>query len=96
MTERMKQLLLIVTERKEKVSKALFKERATSNFQPFRMADELAKIEKFMWEYSCKTATFSVSSMRDRFQYLFTLNGVLRMESFYLADLADLCDFIFH
>ena len=34
--------------------------------------------------------------MRDRFQYLFSLNGVLRMESLYLAYLSDLCDFIFH
>ena len=34
--------------------------------------------------------------MRDRFQYLMSLNGVLRMELFYLADLSDLCDFIFH
>ena len=49
-----------------------------------------------MWEYSCKTDTFGASSMRDRFQYLFSLNGVLMMESLYLADLSDLCDFIFH
>ena len=49
-----------------------------------------------MWNYSCKTASFSASSLRDRFQYLFSLNGVLRMESLYLADLSDLCDFIFH
>ena len=96
MTERMKLLLILVTERREKVSKALFKERATGDFEPFRMASELAKIEEFMWEYSCKTATFSASSMRDRFQYLMTLNGVLRMESMYIADLSDLCDFIFH
>ena len=75
---------------------ALYKERVTSDFQPFRIAGELASIEKYMWEYSCKTASFSASSMRDRFQYLFSLNGVLRMESLYLADLSDLCDFIFH
>ena len=49
-----------------------------------------------MWDYSCKTASFSASSLRDRFQYLFSLNGLLRMESLYLADLSDLYDFIFH
>jgi hypothetical protein len=60
------------------------------------MAAEVSNIEEFMWKYSCRTASFSASSMRDRFQYLFSLNGVLRMESLYLADLSDLCDFIFH
>jgi hypothetical protein len=96
MTERMKQLLLLVTERRERVSKALFKERVTADFDPFWMAAEVSNIEDFMWKYSCRTASFSASSMRDRFQYLFSLNGVLRMESLYLADLSDLCDFIFH
>ena len=45
MTERMKQLLLLVTERREKVSKVVFKERATADFDPFRMAGEVSHIE---------------------------------------------------
>ena len=96
MTERMKQMLLLVTERREKVSKALFKERATADFDPFRMAGEVSHIEEFVWAYICRTASFSASYMRDRFQYLFSLNCVLQMESVYLADLSDLCEFIFH
>ena len=76
--------------------KALYKERITSDFQPFRIAGELALIEKYMWENSYRTASFSASSMRDMFQYLFSLNGLLRMQSLYLEDLSDLCDFIFH
>ena len=93
--ERMK-LLPLVIERRERVSKALFKEMTTENVAPFRMDGEVANIEKCMWECSCKTASFSASSMHDQFQYLFTLNGVLRVKSLYLADLSDLCNFIFH
>ena len=86
----MMKLLPLVIERRERFSKALFKEITTEKFAPFRMAGEVANIEKCMWEYSCKTASFSASSMHDQFQYLFTLNGVLRVESLHLADLSDL------
>ena len=75
--------------------KALYKERVTFDFQPFQIAGELVTIENYMWEYSCKTASFGASSMRDRFWYLFSLNGTLRMESLYLADLSDIYDFVF-
>ena len=34
--------------------------------------------------------------MRGMFQYLFTSNGTLMMESLYPAELSDFCDFIFH
>ena len=95
MTERMKQILVLVGERKEKMAKDLFKERASSDIQPFIMAIKFSNVEKFLWGYSCKMALFSVSEIRDRFQHLMSLNG-LCMESLYLADLSDLCDFIFH
>ena len=75
---------------------ALYKERVTSDFQLFQIVGEMATIEKHMWKYSCRMASYSASSMRDRFQYLFNLNVVLRMESLYLEDLSDLCYFIFH
>ena len=75
---------------------ALFKERETSDFQPFMMASDLVSIENCMWEHSCRTTIFRDSLMRDRCQYLIMLNGVLRMESLYLGDSSDLCNFIFH
>ena len=66
------------------------------DLQPFWIAGELASIENYMWDYSCKTAMFSTSLMRGMFQYLFTSNGTLMMESLYPAELSDFCDFIFH
>ena len=74
----------------------LFKEKFTYDFQPFRIAGEPASIKKYIWKYSCKTSTFIASSIRDWFQYLFMINGVLRMESLYLANLSDLWNFTFN
>ena len=96
MTDRVNKLLALVISRKEKVSKAMFKERTTSEFQPFKVAPEVAKIEYYLWEYASKNIASCASALRDRYHYLMTLGGVLRSESMYLADLSDLCDFIFH
>ena len=92
----MKQLLVLVGERKEKVSRVFFKERSISDFLPFSMAMEIPNIEQFLWEYSCKMALHSASGILDIFKYLMLLNGFLRMKSLHLANLSDLCDFIFH
>jgi len=38
------------------------------------------------------TPSFGASSLRDRFQFLMSLCGVLRSESLFKADLSDLMD----
>ena len=73
----------------------MFKERSNTEFQPYKMAPEISRLEQYMWDYmACNTAT-SASVLRDRFQYLMTVHAVIRSESMYLADLSDLCDFMF-
>ena len=96
MSIRVKELMMVVKCRKDQVAKQQFKERSDGAFQPFSLVREFARIELFMWNFHNATSSYGASSLRDRFQYLFTYNGVLRMESLYKADLSDLCDFIYH
>ena len=92
-SDRMNQLMLTVKRRKNKVTKAMFKERATGAFEPFKMLPQIPRIEKYLWEYSNRSYAYGAAAMRDRFQFLMCLCGVLRSESLYQADLSDLCDF---
>ena len=96
MTERLTKLLQMVISRKDKVDKALYKERTTSEFAPYKVAPEISRIEYYMWHYNNSSSLAScASSLRDRYHYLAILQGVLRSESMYLADLSDLTDFKF-
>ena len=45
-----------------------------------------------MLNYNSQTTCSSSASLRDRYQFLMTLGGVVRMESLYLTDIFDLCD----
>ena len=74
------------------MKKALFKERMTGDFEPFKMIGEVPRIEEWMWKYNNSTISFGASSLRDRYHFLMTLGAVLRSESLYKADLADVCD----
>ena len=94
MTDRMKLLIKEVKTRKNAVTKALFKEQITEEYQPFKMIGEVPKIEEWLWNNANCTASFGASSLRNRFQFLATLCGVLRSESLFKADLSDLCDII--
>ena len=92
MTERMKVLLKEVRTRRNAVVRALFKERISKEFQPFKMIVEVPRIEEWLWEYNNTTISFAASSLRDRFHFLMSLGAVLRSESLFKADLSDLCD----
>ena len=92
MTERMKLLVKEVKTRKNAVTKALFKERLSEEFQPFKMIGEVPRIEEWLWEYNNSTVSFGASSLRDRFHFLMSLGAVLRSELLFKADLADWCD----
>ena len=95
MTTKMNDIIDVVKGRGEKVLKKHFKERATDDFQPYRILNEIPNIEQYMWKIHCKTKIYSTNSLRDRFQFLFSLSAVLRSDSIYKADLSDLCDFKF-
>ena len=41
------------------------------------------------------TKVYGTAALRDRFQFLHTLAAVMRSDSVYKADLADMCDFNF-
>ena len=92
MTDTLKQIIKEVKTRKNAVTKALFKERIDGEYDPFKMIGEVPKIEKYLWEYNNMTPSFGASSLRDRFQFLMSLCGVLRSESLFKADLSDLMD----
>ena len=47
-SDRMAHLMKLVKGRKNKVTKAMFKERATGAFQPFKMIQEIPRIEKYL------------------------------------------------
>ena len=94
MTDRMKLLIKEVKTRRNAVTKALFKERLSEEFQPFKMIGEIPRIEEWLWNYNNTTISYATSSLRDRFHFLMTLGAVLRSESLFKADLSDLCDFI--
>ena len=94
MTDRMKVLIKEIKNRRNAVTKALFKERITEEFKPFKMIGEVPRIEEWLWNYNNSTISFGTSSLRDRFHFLMSLGAVLRSESLFKADLSDLCDFI--
>ena len=93
---RVKRLMKNIKNRKDRVSKKQFKERISGDFKPYSLFSSVPKMENFMWKVNSNTASYGASALRDRFQFLMTLSGVLRSESLYKADLADLCDFIYH
>ena len=94
MSDRMKLLIKEVKIRRNAVTKALFKERLSEEFAPFKMIGEVPRIEEWLWNYNNSTISFAISSLRDRFHFLMSLGAVLRSESLFKADLSDLCNFI--
>ena len=96
MSDSMKSLVKLVAGRGERVMKENFKERVNGQFQPFKIIDKIPGLEEQFWEHNHKTRAFGAAALRDRFQFLHTLNSVMRSDSLYKAELADLCDFNFH
>ena len=93
-TEKLKQLIHIVTYRGEMVNRATFKERNDGAFQPYKLSNEINNIEQFMWDDSPTSGMFyGAASLRDRFHFLFTIGAVIRSQSVFKADLSDLMDF---
>ena len=94
-SERVDRLMENVKKRKDAVSRANYKERFDGEFTPYKMTSEVNQIEEYMWAYHCTTPAYSAASLRDRYHFLATYEGVLRSESMFLEDISDLCNFKF-
>ena len=94
-TKILKDLIVLVKNRRERVLKALSKERIDGEFQPFMMIEQIPKIEEVLWNYKNNTRVYGLNALRNRFQYLMTLGAVMRSDSLYSDDMCDLCDFTF-
>ena len=81
MTTKMKDLIDDVNNRGERNLKKHFKERMTSDFEPFRVLTDIPKLETYMWNENREKRIYGASSLRDCFQLLFSLSGVLRSDS---------------
>jgi hypothetical protein len=95
MSDSMKGLIEIVTCGGERVLKENFKERCDGEFAPFRIIEHLPDLEEEFWNHKKMTNVYGCCALRDRFQFLHTLGAVMRSDSVYKADLADMCNFKF-
>ena len=77
-------ILLILEERRKKNH---FKERVTDDFEPYRALSDIPKLESYIWNERKDQRSYGTSALRDRFQLLFSLSGVLRSDSIYNTDL---------
>ena len=81
-TEKLKQLIHIITYRGEMVNRDPFKERNDGTFQPYNLSNEIDNIEKNIWDDCPKSGMYyGAATLRDRFHFLFTIGAVIRGES---------------
>ena len=94
-TKSVKDLLKIVKTRKVRISKINFKEKVTAQMAPYSAAEELPRLEFFLYRKKKNSKVYCVASLRDRFCLLQTSYGILRGESLILSELSDLIDIVF-
>lgn len=93
---RVMKLLEMVKKRKKRLHAANYKEKISSEFSPYMLANEVPRIERalFFHNSQAKTARMSIAATRDRYMLLQTIYGILRGESIIKCDLSDLCDIL--
>ena len=64
MTKSLKDLIILVKNRWERVLKALAKERMDGEFQPFVMIEQIPKIEKQLWNIKTNTRVYGLNTLR--------------------------------
>jgi len=85
-----KNLEILVKERRASNNKKNYKEKLDHEFSPYTIVEEYPNIEAEMWERgngSNSRSTFAW--LRHRFCLLFSTSGILRCESLYKAELSD-------
>ena len=94
MSERVRRLLDQVKKRKVPIQRKNFEEKLTAEFAPYTNANEVPRLEKFLFDKNAQSNIFSIASLRDRYCLLMTTNGILRGESLFKSELSDLCDIV--
>ena len=90
-----KELMKVVKTRKVHLSKKNFEEKVTAHMAPYAAAEELPRLEEFLWCKKNKSSAYCVASFRDRYCLLQSTFGILRGESLFLSELSDLIDLLF-
>ena len=74
-----------------------FEEWNDGTFQPYKVSTEINNMEKYIW-YDCTFAGkyYSTVTLRDRFDFLFTLGVVMCSEFVFTSSLSCLMDFTYH
>ena len=72
-----------------------FKERCDGEFAPFIIIEHIPGLEEVFWKHKNMTRVYGTSALQDRFQFFHSLAAVIRSDSVYKADVADMCNFNF-
>jgi hypothetical protein len=84
-----------VKDRKARVNKATHAERITADFSPYLVVEAIPKIEKKLWERNSDSSdAHAMVGLRDRFTFLMTTFAILRGESLFKAEFADMLHLI--
>ncbi|KAG7362818.1 centromere DNA-binding like protein [Nitzschia inconspicua] len=84
-------LIKVVKGRKQRVKRANYDEKVDHEMSPYGALDHIDQIENALFQMGCISDSRSIlSSLRNRFTFLFTTGGILRGESVYMAELSDL------
>jgi hypothetical protein len=84
-------LLNVVKGQKQRVKKSGYAEKVDHEMSPYGALDTIDQIENALFQSGCVTDTRSTfSSLHNQFTFLFTVGGILRGESVYMAKLSDL------
>ena len=89
-SQRIKNLIYVVTHRKAKEKHDRYEERMDFETSPFRTAERIEDIELIMWNKMSSITTVDLAELRHRFVWLFTFASMLRGESVFKGELADL------
>ena len=93
-SERVTRLLALVKRRKKAIKKATFSENLDSELTPYLLVHKVPDIEKALFFKNHTTMAYSQASLRDRFFFLLSHQGILRGESITQCELSDLCDVV--
>jgi hypothetical protein len=86
-----KNLVKVVKERKAFIDKKNYVEKIDHEFAPYTAMEEVHRIEKALWKKGESGGLrMAYAWLRNRFCLLNSLNGILRCESLYKAELSDL------
>ena len=89
-SQNIKDLFALVKKRNVNEAREQCRERMNRETSPYVVAERLCDIEIDMFDRSAKLPRIDLAGLRNRFVWLFTLAGLLRGESLFKGDLADL------